>query len=302
MRPSIVVRALVFVAALLPIAPARAQGNAPAPDIFLVRVRSSRHAIELAGEVKNVTNRPGYDNQPSWSPDGRALYYTSTREDAQADIYRVDVASGESVRVTMTAPESEYSATVTPDKKAISVIRVERDSTQRLWSIPLTGGESHVILPTVKPAGYHAWADARTIGLFVLGQPNALVLADLKTGKVDTVARSIGRSLHRIPGTNHLSFVSKIDDEEWWIVELDPRARTMTRLARLPKDVEDYAWTPGGTIVAGDGSRLVRWTGTSWEPIGDLAASGLSGITRLSVSPRGDWIAVVAIPAAKPAP
>lgn len=302
MRPSIVARALALFAPLVPTAPAVAQGSAPTPDIYLVGIRSSRRAIELAGEVKNVTNRPGYDNQPSWSPDGRSVYYTSTREDAQADIYRLDVASGESVRVTTTDPESEYSATVTPDKKAISVIRVERDSTQRLWSVALAGGESRVILPTVKPAGYHVWADAKTIGLFVLGQPNALVLADLKSGKVDTVARSIGRSLHRIPGTNHLSFVSKIDDEEWWIVDLDPRARTMTRLARLPKGVEDYAWTPGGTIVAGDGSRLVRWTGTSWEAIGDLAANGLSNITRLAVSPRGDWIAVVAVPAAKASP
>ena len=94
--------------------------------------------------------------------------------------------------------------------------------------------------------------------------------------------------------------MSKIDDEEWWIVELDPKARTMVRLARLPKGVEDYAWTPTGTIVAGDGSRLVRWTGTSWESIGDLAVSGLTAITRLSVSPRGDWIAVVAVPAPKP--
>jgi dipeptidyl aminopeptidase/acylaminoacyl peptidase len=300
MRSPSVVRALAFSASLLPSAIAVAQANVPTPDIYLVKIRTSRRAIELAGEVKNVTNRPGYDNQPSWSPDGRAIYYTSTREDAQADIYRLDVASGESARVTTTDPESEYSATVTPDKKAISVIRVERDSTQRLWSVPLAGGESHVILPTVKPAGYHAWADARTIGLFVLGQPNALVLADVKSGKVDTVARSIGRSLHRIPGTNHLSFVSKIDDEEWWIVELDPRARTMTRLARLPKSVEDYAWTPGGTIVAGDRSRLLRWTGTSWETIGDLAPNGLSAITRLAISPRGEWIAVVAVPSAKP--
>jgi hypothetical protein len=302
MRLSTVLRAIALLSPLLPSSSAAAQATTPAPDIFLVGIRSSRRAVTLAGEVRNVTNRPGYDNQPSWAPDGRTIYYTSTREDAQADIYRIDIATGLSSRVTTTDPESEYSATVTPDKKAISVIRVERDSTQRVWRVPLAEGESSVLLPTVKPAGYHAWADANTIGLFVLGQPNALVLADLKSGRVDTVARSIGRSLHRIPGTSHLSFVSKIDDEEWWIVDLDPRARTMTQLARLPKSIEDYAWTPSGTIVAGDGSRLIRWTGTTWETIGDLASKGISGITRLSVSPRGDWIAVVAVPGTAPTP
>ena len=45
------------------------------------------------GAAVNVTNRPGYDYQPSFSPDGGTMYFTSQR-DGQTDIYRYDVASG----------------------------------------------------------------------------------------------------------------------------------------------------------------------------------------------------------------
>jgi dipeptidyl aminopeptidase/acylaminoacyl peptidase len=278
------------------------RGAPPAdPDVFLVPL--SRDGGRLAlGRPRNLTEREGYDNQPSWSPDGRLVYFTSVRADAQADIYRIDLASGATTRVTTTAPESEYSATVTPDGRAVSVIRVERDSTQRLWRVPLDGSASTVILERVKPVGYHAWADSQTLALFVLGSPNTLQIADTRTGRADTVTTSIGRSLHRIPGTPRVSFVHKASREEWWLMALDARARVPERLVRMPPGVEDYAWTPDGIAIAGEGSVLKAFDpkrGATWEPVGDLASSGVGQITRLAVSPRGDAIAVVAVPQRK---
>ena len=275
-----------------------AQGGATGPDIFLVGIRTHGPAIEFTGAVKNATARPGYDNQPSWSPDGQSVYYTSTRADAQADIYRLDVVTGTSTRITMTAPESEYSATVLADGTSISVIRVERDSAQRLWRFPLDGGAPSVMLPALKPTGYQAWATPSTVAIFVLGSPNALAFADIVTNKVDTVTRNIGRSLHRIPGTTRISFSQKISETESWIQEFDPASGTITRRAPLPVGVEDYAWTPGGALVAGDGSKVVTWNNGAWQTVGDLGPQGIGGITRLAVSPDGTWIALVGVPAA----
>lgn len=292
MRPS---HLLVPLFALGALGVARAQTAPPSTDIFLVGLTGRGPTLALRDSPRNVTERPGYDNQPSWALDGRSFYYTSVRDDGQADIYRYDLVSGSVRRVTNTAPESEYSATVTPDGRALSVIRVERDSTQRLWRFPLDGGAPSLILPGLKPAGYHAWADERTLVLFVLGSPNALVIADAAGQHADTVARNVGRSLHRIPGTTHVSFVRKVTDDEWWIEELDSSARTMTRRARLPRGVEDYAWTPSGVLLCGDGSRLLRWSGNAWESLGDLASSGVTTITRLAVSPGEEWVAVVAV-------
>jgi dipeptidyl aminopeptidase/acylaminoacyl peptidase len=291
-------RFAILVPVVIALATARGSSQAPpATDIYLARLTTTGGTLSV-GSARNLTARDGYDNQPSWSPDGRSIYFTSVR-DGKVDIYRLEVASGATTPVTNTAVESEYSATVMHGGNAISVIRVEADSTQRLWTFPLAGGEPSVILERVKPVGYHAWADSVTLALFVLGSPNTLQLADSRTGRADTVVTNIGRSLHRVPGQKRISFVHKVSADEWWLTLLDPATRATERMVRMPKGVEDYAWTPGGVVIAGDGSALKAYDprrGGEWQPIGDLGAAGLSSITRLSVSPRGDQIAIVAVP------
>lgn len=274
----------------------RAWSQAADPDIFLVTLARNGGKLAVTG-AKNATNRAGYDNQPNWSRDGSTLFFTSVREGEQADIYRMNPATGEATRVTLTAPESEYSATPMPRRNAVSVIRVERDSTQRLWSVPLDGSPSTVILERIKPVGYHTWANDTLLALFVLGSPNTLQLASTTTGRGDTIVTSIGRSLHTREG--QVSFVHKASNEEWWLTMLDPKTRQMKRLVRMPPRVEDYSWTPDGLVLIGEGSVLKsfdpRGSG-GWEVVGDLASFGVAGITRLSVSPRGDVVAVVAQP------
>lgn len=280
---------------------ARAQG---ASDIFVATLDTRGDSVRV-GPPHNVTRRAGYDNQPSFTRDGGAIFYTSTRDDAQADIYRHVLATGRTTRVTQTAPESEYSATEVPGGGALSVIRVERDSTQRLWRIALRGGRTGpetVLFPALKPVGYHAWADATHLAMFVLGSPPVLVLGDLATGKSDTLMASIGRSLHRIPGGRHISFVSKAYENANWVMELDVDTRAMRPLARLPQGVEDHAWLPDGRLVAGSGSKLYVCDlskRATWEEVADLAGAGVGGITRLAVSPNGRHIAIVGVPASR---
>src|SRR5712671_3589767 len=144
------------------------------------------------GPPVNITANPGYDNQPSFAPDGRSLLFTSIRGGTQTDIYRYDIAAGRVARVTNT-PESEYSPTVTPDGAHISVIRVEADGTQRLWRFTMDGTQPELVLADVKPVGYHAWGDDHTLALFVLGQPATLQIADTRTGKADNLMPGISR-------------------------------------------------------------------------------------------------------------
>lgn len=297
------VRGALAVAAGIPIASAaQSPPAAPAtqPDVFVATLATDGGSVRV-GALRNISARAGYDNQPAFSRDGRSLFYTSTRDDEQADIYRFDLTSGRTARVTETAPESEYSAAELPRGGAISVIRVERDSAQRLWQVPLGGGASEVLFPTLKPVGYHAWADEARVVMFVLGSPNALVLGDRASGRLDTLALNIGRSLHRIPDRAAISFVSKAYENASYIMSLDVETQAMRPLARLPEGVEDYAWLPDGRLIAGSGSTLLICDiggDARWVPVADLASSGLSQITRLAVSPSGDKVAIVAVPRA----
>ena len=159
----------------------------PDTEIFLASLSISGTRVQI-GTPANITNDPGYDNQPFFTPDGKSILFTSMRGGGPTDIYRYDLASRAISRVTDT-PESEYSPTVTPDGQHISVVRVEADKTQRLWRFTLAGHNPELVLADVKPVGYHAWADGHTLALYVLGSPATLQLADTQTGKAEVVAK-----------------------------------------------------------------------------------------------------------------
>ncbi len=278
-----------------PPTPPAAQAAAP-PDteIFLAPLTTADGRVTI-GRPANITNSPGYDNQPSFTPDGRSVLFTSARGGRQTDIYRYDIALGTTTRVTDT-PESEYSPTVTPDGAHISVIRVEADGTQRLWQFTLDGREPSLVLRDIKPVGYHAWADATTLVLFVLGPPATLQVADTRTGKADIVARDIARSVQRIPSRVAVSFVARDvasapQSTPLSIRELDPKTGAVTPLVKAPAGAReaDLTWTPDGLLLVATDDVLYGWKRghAGWKEVPNLAASGLDGVSRIPGNQNG---------------
>lgn len=286
------------------------QRASPAPEVFVAPFRASGGKVTI-GKPINISNNPGYDNQPSFTPDGAAVLFTSVRGDRKpdpansaqtgSDIYRYELASNRLSQVTSTN-ESEYSPTPMPDGKHISVIQVEPDGTQRLWKFPLAGGNPEIILRDVKPVGYHAWADARAVALFVLGEPPTLQLADISAGKAEVIASDIGRSILKIPGGG-ISFVHRetMDGQRTLMIkELDPVTKQIRPLVRVMPGVDapDLAWTPEGMLLLAADGKLHGWrrgAGT-FEVVADLESIGLRGVSRMAVSPAGDRVALVAHP------
>lgn len=271
----------------------------PNTDVFIVDVSAGAGGALKLGAARRVTTWEGYDNQPSFTPDGRALLYTSIRADNQADTYRYDLAAGTTSRLTETA-EGEFSPTVTPDGKFFSVVRVEKDSTQRLWKFPLAGGAPTLVLENFKPVGYHVWADERTVALFILGQPATLQVVEVPTGVYGVVATNVGRSLQRRPATPKVTYVHKQGEGDWWIKEYDTKTHAKATITRTLPGSEDFAWTPDGAILMARGPKIFLWRpGSDWQEVADFTFSGLTRISRLAVSPRGDRVALVAQPAPK---
>lgn len=278
------------------------QSAPPSTDIFLAPIRLQK-GKPIVGKPVNITHRAGYDNQPSFTPDSRSILFTSVREDAQADIYRYDLATRATSRVT-SAPESEYSATVYGDGKRFSVIRVEADSTQRLWSFRLDGSDPRVVFEAIKPVGYHAWVDSTTVAMFLLGRPNALVVADTRGGRVDTVARDVGRSLVPLPNGGGFSFVQRMPDSSWVLTAVDVRGSGADRrttampLVRMPPGADYVVWLRPAVAIAGAGTALWLWRATdktqNWSKLAEFGDLGMRGISRLALSPDHAWIAIVA--------
>ena len=173
-------------------------------EVFVAAISTLSGKLVIGPPV-NISRNPGYDNQPSFTPDGQAVLFSSARPGApstgrgpsapppegQTDIYRYEISTRHLRQLTNT-PDREYSPTVMPDGERISVVRVETDGTQRLWSVMGTGAQyqTSLLLPEVKPVGYQAWIDERTVALFVLGEggrPPTLQVADTVTGSATLV-------------------------------------------------------------------------------------------------------------------
>ena len=270
----------------------------PSSDIFVTEIVTRKGEPTLTEPMK-ITDYAGYNNQPFFLPDGHTILYTSIRG-GQADIYRYDFNKGTTAQVTDTK-ESEYSPTLMPDGKNISVVRVEPDGTQRLWKFPLAGGPPSLILEKVKPVGYHHWIDDHTLALFVLGgsgKPNTLQIADTVTGKSDVVIENPGRVLRKVPNRHEFSFVHKISDQHWEIKAFDLRTRTIASLIETLPGAEDYAWLPSGKLLMGKDSKLYAvtpLTGDKWTQVADFSKAGIKRITRIAVSGNGNRIAFVGV-------
>jgi dipeptidyl aminopeptidase/acylaminoacyl peptidase len=271
----------------------------PDTDVYLASLSTDGDTIEVE-RPENITKSPGYDNQPSFTPDGRAVLFTSNRGGKQTDIYRYEIATHQTTRVIST-PESEYSPVVAPDRQHISVIRVEPDQTQRLWWFTLDGKNPEPVLKDVKPAGYYAWLDGGAIGVYVLGQPSTLQIVDRVTGHADIVARDIGRSIQHIPGTSAVSFVQREPKSGGAgvlkINAFDMKMRQTTELvdAVAGATEADTAWIPNGTLLMASKDTLYSWKlgRRDWFSVADLGAMGLHHVSRIAVSPKGDRVAMV---------
>ena len=265
--------------------------QAPATEVYLASLTLAG-ARASAGVPVNISKNAGYDNQPSFLPDGSAILFSSNRDGKQTDIYFLELPTRQLRQFTRT-PESEYSPTVMPDEAGVSVIRVEADGTQRVWQFAEGGTGATVLAPAVKPAGYHAWIDAGHLAVFVLGKPATLQIVDVASGKAETVASDIGRALLRRP-TGTISFVHR-ENGAWIVKEYDFAAKAIRPLVpALEGSAErDAAWGPDGSLFMTRGTEVHAWRPgqDGFRLVGD---PGIGQLSRLAVSADGRWMALVA--------
>lgn len=291
-------RAVLFAAVVLGCASPRLRSPAPestspSTDIYLYRFAR----FPLGSAVFNITNRRGYDNQPSWNGNDRILY--TSQSGGQTDIYEVNFGRGVIGKFTDT-PESEYSPAIAPDGEAIAVVRVERDSTQRVWRFPLDRSAPSLVLTDIEPVGYFAWLDMTRLALFVLGSPATLQIADIASGAARVVTSDIGRSLQRVPGGSRASYLRRVG-QRWLLETVDPTPRAdgsfdIDTIAVMPDSAEYVTWRSATELYTAAGGRVyrMRLPDATWVLIEDLTDRGIRRISRLAISPDGSRLALVA--------
>jgi hypothetical protein len=245
-------------------------------------------------------NPKGYNNQPAFFP-GNELYLTVQMPDdtTQTDLYALDPGAHTRTRVTATPATSEYSPTPMPGGRRFSAIRVETGGVQRLWSFPLDRSDNgRPEFPAIKGVGYHSWLNDTLVALFIVGdqgQPHILYTCGLKGQKLQRIASDVGRGFYPLPG-NKLVFVQKATEQTWFLKTWDLKKQTGAIVIKMPAGTEDFAVTPDGTYLAGNGPKLFQFKpglNADWKEIADLSRYGVHKISRLAVGRDGKVAVVV---------
>lgn len=268
----------------------------PNTDIWLLDVRVSKDTIMLSNPV-NITNRPGYDNQPAFSPDGKYILYTSIRDEKQSDIYKYDLKTKQIKQFEKTPTTSEYSPTFMPDGKNISVVMVEPDSAQRLWKFSLQGGKPSLIMDKVDSIGYHCWLDNNNVALFQITNPFQLVFTDITSQKSSLIVRdTIWRGMSLQMRKEGPRFFYAYKD---FFYSVDPSTKKHTPFCMKNYPGEDFCFI-NNTLLISDNSIIYKnisqfsTSGNDWSRLTDLSKYGIKKITRMAVSPDGTKMAIVA--------
>lgn len=280
----------------------------PATDIYLLNVRFSKaNKVRLTNPRKIYENKGGYDNQPSFSPDGKTILFSSVKADEkQSDIYAYSIHTQQVTKLTNTT-ESEFSPIVTPDKKHFSTVRIENDadSTQRMWIFDYNSNtkksqqtDATVLMENVKKIGYYRWITENVLSLFILNTStsNSLKLVDVRNPNPQMIADSIGRTLALVPKEATLSFVVKTDENHFLIKKYNFHTQETHIITHTLPQVEDFAWHPKGFLVAAKEGVLYTFTpkkDKTWQAVADLQTLNIKGITRLSLNKKGNKLVLV---------
>lgn len=158
-----------------------ANNNLPdwsATQLAFVSDRDGNEEVYLAdrngANARRLTNSPGRDIHPYFSPDGKTLFYNSDRG-GSLDVIARDLVSGEE-RVVSATPDEETCARLSPDRKRIVLLR-NNASSDDIWTVEMASGSARNVTnapsvrdgwPTWSPDGAWIYFGSMTNGPFAI--------------------------------------------------------------------------------------------------------------------------------------
>jgi Tol biopolymer transport system component/DNA-binding winged helix-turn-helix (wHTH) protein len=121
---------------------------------FHPKERSEIYIVEVPGGVPRLLpTLPGADNlSPSWSRDGKWLYFASKRDSEPFQLWKMPVQGGSPTKLTK---HGGMSGVESPDGRFLYYSKYELGG---LWKMPLEGGEETQVLEEVRGGSWPNWA------------------------------------------------------------------------------------------------------------------------------------------------
>lgn len=261
-------------------------------EIHLFDLKKENNGWSIANG-KNISNNKGYDSQPSFYNDNIILF-ASTRNN-QTDIAKYNIKTGKKKFVNNTPYGGEYSPEKIPNSKHISAVRLDNSGLQRFYKYNFKTGKDKLLIENLVVA-YPRWFDKNTvITVAIINKKLDLFIADVKSNTHTLVAKGVGRSVHKIPNSNLVSFISK-ENKMWEVKSLNPKTYEIKSIIRT-KNKEDVCWLPNGTLLMSYKNAILKFnpkTDENWSLFHQFNNENINNISRIMVNKNGTKLAIVA--------
>ncbi len=272
----------------------------PNTDVFLFDLVTTVDSIELSNMV-NVSNNPGYDNQPSFIYEDVLLYAGNNND--QTDIAYYNIYDKSHSWFNNITEGGEYSPQKLPLGDEIAAVRLDPDGLQRLYKYTSSRETSKIVVHDLSVAYFHFYTNNILVSAVLNNENLDLVISDLNKKTNDTLLTNVGRSIQGIPYSKYVSYTALNEEKnhDLYLLEIDGDLESYF-VCQLPIGIQDYTWLNDTKILIGSRNRLYIYDtleDSEWKHVASLEEYNISKITRLSVSPEGTKLAIVGEPLTK---
>lgn len=242
-------------------------------------------------DLKNISNHRGYDNQPAFLPDGRALLFTT--EAVNLDETGLGVHAARYDLRTEKSTPLPLARGFSPTPTADGQIMMLREG--GVWLHDARGKLVRALTSTKEAGYFYRFEDERWV-LFMNDKDRRIVLYDPQSHALETMITGAITAPYRVPGERAVTFVTQNEDTRT-LHRLDVDDKRVSTLATIPFPTGGHhIWTPRGTIVIASGPAIHEWDPrrpSEWPVVHRFDSPDLQGITRVALNAAADRIALV---------
>ena len=217
--------------------------------IAFVSARGGEKKVHImdasGGDWRRINSGPGFALNPDWSPDGKALVYTSYSSGLPWVFW--DNLSGKRRRVISSRPGLNAFPAVSPDGRWVA-LTLSRDGNNEIYKMRPDGTDLRRLTRSRGNDCSPAWSpDGQRIAFTSdrRGSPQIYVMDAEGKNLLRLTRGSYNSSPAWSPRSNLIAYSSLIGGN-FEICVIDPTSGEVTRLTRNRFDDEDPSWAPDG--------------------------------------------------------
>jgi hypothetical protein len=267
-------------------------GQMPETDIWLFKLEKKENVFTYTNPL-NITHRAGYDNQPTFSLDGKSILYVVIDSTKQAEIYQYNISKKTYINLTK-SDVSEYSPTILPNGSGFSCVVVEKDSAQRVWKFNLDGKFHSIAHEGTDSIGYHTWLNMDTLLYYKLTNPHSLRVLNIKTNVDHWLCDYPTRAFKKIGNSSQFIYAIK-DSVHTEFRIYNSTLRESKIYTTYPSANEDFIWHPELGLIKSENADLMRYNeqASKWELLFSFTNLGIKKITRFVFDSKTKQLAIV---------